>query len=307
MVGSTDCKRVVETISTTLTSSSLNKIDCDNFTLLLRNKLIMEQKASFNELEMQNILEKVVHESPNRTTGLGWISVLFDLPPSVTMFAANASLDTLPTPDNLRRWKIERKMSSQRKIVSDKCLLGEEGLCTIGHVLSYCTFMLEHDVFNRPKWRHDTVLATSIKKVFHNLGVIEYYCDLHVRENHYVHLHFSSSNLRPDLVLIKGKQIHNCELSCPMEDYIDVRRSEKNSSFQSLFNESTTQGFAPSVYAFEVGARGVVSGETFDLLAALAINSGKSKQIADELTKVVLLCSYKINLTGDNKVRKILE
>ncbi|KAL0221327.1 hypothetical protein RCL1_001181 [Eukaryota sp. TZLM3-RCL] len=100
-------------------------------------------------------------------TDSGWISLLIDLPPSVIKLAAYATLNTLPTPDNLRRWKIERKMPNQKKVISDICLLCDEGLRTLGHVLSYCKFILENEVFNRPKWRHDTVLSTLIKYTFH--------------------------------------------------------------------------------------------------------------------------------------------
>ncbi|KAL0225470.1 hypothetical protein RCL1_003382 [Eukaryota sp. TZLM3-RCL] len=171
----------------------------------------------------------------------------------------------------------------------------EEGPCTLGHVVSYCRVILENDVFDTPKRRHETVLATFIKNVFLNLGDIQYNCDLHG-----LHLPFLSSNIRPDLVIINGKQMLICELSCPMEEYNDVRHSEKTSKYQILLNELTTQGLTPSVFAVEVGARGVVSRNTFDLLAALGINSGKSKQIADELTKVALLCSYKFYLNRDN-------
>ncbi|KAL0224833.1 hypothetical protein RCL1_002745 [Eukaryota sp. TZLM3-RCL] len=92
-----------------------------------------------------------------------------------------------------------------------------------------------------------------------------------------------------------------------MEDYIDVRHPEKTSKYQPLIIEFTSQGYNPSIFAFEVGARGVVSKGTFDLLAELGVNSVQSKQIADELTKAALLCSYKIYLNRDNKVWRILE
>ncbi|KAL0225333.1 hypothetical protein RCL1_003245 [Eukaryota sp. TZLM3-RCL] len=277
------------------------KKDRDNIVLLLKNKLVLEHKVSLNKLEMQSKLVKVVQESPNMNTDSGWISLLIDLPPSVIKFAANATLNTLPTPDNLRRWKIERKMPNQKKVISDICLLCDEGPCC------YCKFILDNEVFNRPKWRHDTVLSTLIKYTFHNLDNVEFYCDLYGHENYYVHLPFSSSNLRPDLVTIKEKNVLICELSCPMEDYIDVRHSEKTSKYQPLIIELISQGFNPSIFAFEVGALGAVSKGTFDLLAELGVNSVQSKQIADELTKAALLCSYKIYLNRDNKVWRILE
>ncbi|KAL0221404.1 hypothetical protein RCL1_001258 [Eukaryota sp. TZLM3-RCL] len=108
---------------------------------------------------------------------------------------------------------------------------------------------------------------------FHKLDNVEYYCDLYGHENYYVHLPFSSSNLRPDLVIIKEKNVLICELSCPTEDYIDVRHSEKTSKYQPLNIELISQGFNPSIFAFEVGARGIVSNGTFDLLAELGVKS----------------------------------
>ncbi|KAL0212380.1 hypothetical protein RCL1_006006 [Eukaryota sp. TZLM3-RCL] len=92
-----------------------------------------------------------------------------------------------------------------------------------------------------------------------------------------------------------------------MEDKIDVRHSEKTSKYQPLIIELISQGFHPSIFAFEVGARGVVSKGTFDLLAELGVKSVQSKQTADELTKAALLCPYKIYLNRDNKVWRILE
>ncbi|KAL0217373.1 hypothetical protein RCL1_007954 [Eukaryota sp. TZLM3-RCL] len=98
---------------------------------------MLEHKVSLNKLEMQSKLVKVVQESSNMNTDSGWISLLIDSPPSVIKFADNATLNTLPTPDNLRRWKIERKMPNQKKTISDICLLCDEGPCTLGLLVMF--------------------------------------------------------------------------------------------------------------------------------------------------------------------------
>ena len=60
---------------------------------------------------------------------------MFQLKSGTLKFMINASIDTLPTPANLRRWKYSN---------SDKCkLCGNKG--TTNHILNCCKIMLDTD------------------------------------------------------------------------------------------------------------------------------------------------------------------
>ncbi|KAL0224601.1 hypothetical protein RCL1_002513 [Eukaryota sp. TZLM3-RCL] len=77
-----------------------------------------------------------------------WLSMLIDLPPSVLKFGLNGLINTLPTANNLKMWKIQRKMPDGFKIVSSHCMLCGNENATLGHVLCYCDFILNNGVFN---------------------------------------------------------------------------------------------------------------------------------------------------------------
>ncbi|KAL0220451.1 hypothetical protein RCL1_000305 [Eukaryota sp. TZLM3-RCL] len=81
-----------------------------------------------------------------------WLSMLIDLPPSVLKFGLNGLINTLPTANNLKLWKIQLKMPDESKIVSSHCMLCGNENDTLGNVLCYCDFIFNNGVFNRPKW-----------------------------------------------------------------------------------------------------------------------------------------------------------
>ena len=64
-------------------------------------------------------------------------------------FILRAASDTLPTPLNLRRWKIQ---------CGAKCSLCGNSRPTVAHILNGCSVALEQ---GRYTWRHDCVLSTS--------------------------------------------------------------------------------------------------------------------------------------------------
>ena len=74
-----------------------------------------------------------------------WKSSMFQLKAGTLEFMMNASIDTLPSPANLRRWKLSS---------SDKCkLCGNKG--TTNHILNCCKVMLET---GRYTWRHNNLV-----------------------------------------------------------------------------------------------------------------------------------------------------
>ena len=77
---------------------------------------------------------------------------MFQLKSGTLKFMINASIDTLPSPANLRRWKYTN---------SDKCkLCGNKG--TTNHILNCCKIMLDT---GRYTWRHNNLVNFIVKNV----------------------------------------------------------------------------------------------------------------------------------------------
>ena len=75
-----------------------------------------------------------------------WKRILHGLPAGQLSFLLRAGSDTLPTPLNLRRWRIK---------VHSKCCLCENRFPTVHHILSNCPTALTQ---GRYTWRHDSAL-----------------------------------------------------------------------------------------------------------------------------------------------------
>ena len=77
-----------------------------------------------------------------------WKRIRGGLPADQLSFILRATSDTLLTPLNLRRWKIQ---------CGAKCTLCGNSQPTVAHILNGCTVALEQ---GRYTWRHDCVLST---------------------------------------------------------------------------------------------------------------------------------------------------
>ena len=77
-----------------------------------------------------------------------WRLIMDGMPSGQLSFMVKAGSDTLPTPMNLQRYKIQ---------VSSHCKLCQRPQATTGHILSACPEALEQ---GRYTWRHDYVLQS---------------------------------------------------------------------------------------------------------------------------------------------------
>ena len=68
------------------------------------------------------------------------------MPPNLTSFCLASTFDTLPSPTNLKRWRITTEAV---------CTLRSKDLCTTAHILGACKVSLQQ---GRYTFRHDTVL-----------------------------------------------------------------------------------------------------------------------------------------------------
>jgi len=93
---------------------------------------------------------------------LSWNAILYQYSQRLLKFLVNVQANTLPSPDNLRRWHLNKNSEKDNK--NFRCGLCGEEKATLGHILAGCTWVrtTENKLPNnedRYKWRHNNVLA----------------------------------------------------------------------------------------------------------------------------------------------------
>ena len=83
---------------------------------------------------------------------LSWKSLLA-MPPNLLSFCLNSTYDVLPSPSNLKRWRISSEAC---------CNLCGKQICTTAHVLSACKTALTQ---GRYTFRHDSVLRELLAAI----------------------------------------------------------------------------------------------------------------------------------------------
>ena len=122
-----------------------------------------------------------------------WKSSMFQLKSGTLKFMINSSIDTLPTPANLKRWKYSS---------SDKCkLCGNRG--TTNHILNCCNTMLNT---KRYTWRHNNLINFIVDNVDKRYKV---YSDLPGWEapgGGTIPPNLCVTNLKPDIVIVDNEK-----------------------------------------------------------------------------------------------------
>ena len=97
-----------------------------------------------------------------------WKTLLYEYSDRLLKFVVNAQTNTLPTPDNLRRWGLKRNVA---------CGLCGKKEVTLSHVLGGCDWVrqTEHnlDREDRYTWRHNNILHMLSLAIEEQLGVIQ--------------------------------------------------------------------------------------------------------------------------------------
>ena len=81
-----------------------------------------------------------------------WKSLLA-MPVNLSSFCISSTYDTLPSPSNLKRWKLTTEAS---------CFLCNKDTCTTSHILGACKVALSQGRFT---FRHDNVLRIIITNI----------------------------------------------------------------------------------------------------------------------------------------------
>ena len=89
-----------------------------------------------------------------------WKSLLA-MPVNLTSFCISSTYDTLPSPSNLKRWKLTTEAS---------CFLCNKDTCTTSHILGACKVALSQGRFT---FRHDNVLRIIISNIRSSIKTIK--------------------------------------------------------------------------------------------------------------------------------------
>jgi len=96
---------------------------------------------------------------------LSWNAILYQYSQRLLKFLVNVQANTLPSPDNLRRWHLTKNGESKNQ----HCGLCGEQAATLGHILAGCPWVrLEENKIHREDrytWRHNNVLSVLAEAI----------------------------------------------------------------------------------------------------------------------------------------------
>ena len=211
-----------------------------------------------------------------------WQSHKYDMKQGTLKFLLNAGLDTLPTVQNLRRWK---------KSPSNRCNLCRSGIQTTSHILAGCKVSLDQD---RYTWRHNCLINYCVNNTNSDrvLVLVPGYQAPGGGSNP---PEIAVTALKPDLVFIDKltKVVSLAELTCPMEEHLEYWHKKKMDKYAHFLTDIP----ASTLTCFEVGNRGFISTRNIEEIRTLQKFMRKDisfKQFKSNLSTLSLLASHHI-------------
>ena len=207
-------------------------------------------------------------------------------------WAVRACIQTLATPDNLRRWGVR---------VDPKCAMEGCGQpCTLGQLLSGCKLSL-----NRFKYRHDNCLSYLLEKLVENKPAsVTITADLPgwMEGSSTVSPDLALTGQVPDIVIhdksVTPHKIVLLELTCPWDSSAAFRKAElrKTDRYDRLTLDLEAAGLQAFNTPLEIGARGYINQRNMAVLATISAicRVRKYKKLCQTLGKISLVASYKI-------------
>ena len=246
-------------------------------------------KSHTESLQLQgNLLALAAKEKVD----LVWKSSMFQLKSGTLKFMLNASIDTLPTPANLKRWKYG---------ASNKCkLCDNKG--TTNHLLNCCTVMLKTD---RYTWRHNNLINFIVNNL--DKSRFKVYSDLPGWEapgGGTIPSQLCVTNLKPDIVIVDEvkKILHIYELTVPLTMNIDQRHNEKTQKYTPFLTDITN--YTCTLNCFEVSSTGYITPEnksTLTTLHSFMRKDMKKSSFLSNLNSLAWYGSYQLWLTREDK------
>ena len=208
-------------------------------------------------------------------------------------FLIRAGADCLPTPLNLRRWKIKS---------SSKCILCESPQPTTSHILNGCQTALTQGRFT---WRHDSVLNKLVNMIQPLIpSSCQIYADIpswRASDSPPATLpnNISTSTLRPDLVLILNNNITILELTIPSNNKEALQAASDRKSnklpYLHLISDLESCNYKVTYTTLEIGSLGHWTKQAIKSLSLIPnVNKKTASSILLHLSKISISCSYHI-------------
>jgi len=260
-----------------------------------------------------------------------WNKLIHGTSDGMLKFLVNSTTNTLPTPDNLKRWGVS-------KVEPSCCICG--GLCTLRHILTGCPSALYQ---GRYTWRHNSILSVlkiAFTEFWHNQlkvneqtkhlqyinfvrpgaklsstcqprkplpssllsGASDWVFLFDLGENLIFPSQIALTNLRPDGVFYSQqlKAVIMLELTVPIEDRISVSETIKTARYKNLISECQSNGWKAHLITLEVGCRGYIPNDFTRKLKQLDIPKATSTSLRKACSTAALRCSYVIYLNRNN-------
>ena len=255
-----------------------------------------------------------------------WAS-LMAMPANLTSFCLASTYDTLPSPTNLKRWRITTEAM---------CTLCSKDVCTTAHILGACKVALQQGIYT---FRHDTVLHQVIEalqtfisnikeavpisakssimfvkkgakvpcKRTPPVGILYYASDwvllADLNSNYCFPVHIAFTQLRPDITIFSNslRKVILMELTCPCEENMQSWHSTKINKYLALKTVIESNGWCVELFAVEVGARGYCSKSVLCCFKKLGFNNTCIRNTIKKLSKSSMECSFCIWLARNNK------
>ena len=213
-----------------------------------------------------------------------WKSAMYDSKQGTLKFLLNASIDTLPTAANLKRWK---------KSSSDLCKLCKRRQTT-NHILNNCKVALDT---NRYTWRHNCIINYIVTNVDPKFRIFSDLPGHTAAGGGSIPPELCVTTLKPDIVILndQAKTIHLFELTCPSENNIEQRHTEKSNKYAHFTTDISD--YKCKVDAFEVSSKGFLTTRNHTTLATLHkfINPAiKLQHFKKNISALSLAASYHI-------------
>ena len=217
------------------------------------------------------------------------------MPSGQPSFMLKAGSDTLPTPMNLQRYKIQ---------VSSHCKLCQRPQAKTGHILSACPEALEK---GRYTWRHDSVLQSLVRSLEKALPNGQIYADL---DNMCAQEHppttfppnLTATSSRPDIVYVNGPNITLLELTISGNSKEAKRqareRKKQKRPYLEIANDLHRQGLNVKYDTIEIGALGHSTKDTpYHLYhTIIQVNRLQWHTILDNAGEIAITCSRSLFL-----------
>ena len=208
------------------------------------------------------------------------------MPVNLTSFCISSTYDTLPSPSNLKRWKLTTEAS---------CFLCNKDTCTTSHILGACKVALSQGRFT---FRHDNVLRIIISNIRSSIKTIKSSVPSSKQP---IKIKFVKKGTK-----VKNKNSSPSRILHQVSDWVlledlDGTFSFPPSKYLPLKSVIENNGWSVDLFAVEVGARGYCSRSVLCCFKSLGLRNRTINTTIKQISKCSMECSFSIWLARNGK------